>query len=489
MGEVYDVIVVGAGYGGVTAAARLAHAGKRVLLVDKNRIPGGKAMTVRRSGARFELWPIAGGPAAGSRFHELAELVGSDRANPILQPEVAAEFVYLPDTGAPRSFTMPARPVTNPLDLVQRFSRLGVHPARLTGLLPMTILTLLWPSRSLAALDRISMLSWLRTFRLPAPMHSFIAALMNLLFVVPVDRLPVSAALRTTRDFFRGGAGRYHAGGFGSIAEDATRFVTARGGSYLPSTRVRRILVEHGRVRGVETARGVHYAPVVISNAGIQPTVLGLVGADRFPSAYAARIRSLEPSLAFVGVRYHLDAPVFRVPMTMLFGDRSWWDTERFEQARRGNWPRDPLIFAVVPALYDPELAGERERQVALIGTLCSPDPTSPMSAEAIRRVDEMVARHWPELPGHTVHRAPFSAAHVSRASRDPVLPGMGGECIGLAQVIGQCGRSKPCARAPIPGLYYVGCDAGGYGCGTHQAVDSGFRVADLVLSDDGALE
>jgi hypothetical protein len=26
-----------------------------------------------------------------------------------------------------------------------------------------------------------------------------------------------------------------------------------------------------------------------------------------------------------------------------------------------------------------------------------------------------------------------------------------------------------------------VGCDAGGYGCGTHQAADSGVKVADLV--------
>jgi hypothetical protein len=32
-----------------------------------------------------------------------------------------------------------------------------------------------------------------------------------------------------------------------------------------------------------------------------------------------------------------------------------------------------------------------------------------------------------------------------------------------------------------LPGLFYVGCDAGGYGCGTHQAVDSGINVADLV--------
>jgi hypothetical protein len=30
--------------------------------------------------------------------------------------------------------------------------------------------------------------------------------------------------------------------------------------------------------------------------------------------------------------------------------------------------------------------------------------------------------------------------------------------------------------------LFYVGCDAGGYGVGTQQAVDSGINVADTVI-------
>jgi prolycopene isomerase len=66
------------------------------------------------------------------------------------------------------------------------------------------------------------------------------------------------------------------------------------------------------------------------------------------------------------------------------------------------------------------------------------------------------------------------------------VLPGCGGEAVGLAQVVGQVGSSKPDARTPLEGLYIVGCDAGGRGAGTHQAVDSGFNVAAMVDSDLG---
>ena len=61
------------------------------------------------------------------------------------------------------------------------------------------------------------------------------------------------------------------------------------------------------------------------------------------------------------------------------------------------------------------------------------------------------------------------------------MLPNQGGECIGLGQVVGQGGRKKPSVSAPIRGLFFVGCDAGGYGVGTQQATDSGLNVANEV--------
>jgi len=33
-----------------------------------------------------------------------------------------------------------------------------------------------------------------------------------------------------------------------------------------------------------------------------------------------------------------------------------------------------------------------------------------------------------------------------------------------------------------VSGLFYVGCDAGGTGVGTQQAIESGMNVADEVL-------
>lgn len=51
----YDAIVIGAGNGGLAAAAVLAKGGKRVALFEKNRTPGGVASSFRRGRFDFEV--------------------------------------------------------------------------------------------------------------------------------------------------------------------------------------------------------------------------------------------------------------------------------------------------------------------------------------------------------------------------------------------------------------------------------------------------
>jgi choline dehydrogenase-like flavoprotein len=42
-------------------------------------------------------------------------------------------------------------------------------------------------------------------------------------------------------------------------------------------------------------------------------------------------------------------------------------------------------------------------------------------------------------------------------------------------------GVNQPSPKSPIHGLYYVGCNAGGSGLGTHQAVDSALNVFEML--------
>ena len=53
MAAKYDVVVVGAGNAGLSAAVKCAVEGKKTLLIDQHNLPGGCASSFRRG--RFEL--------------------------------------------------------------------------------------------------------------------------------------------------------------------------------------------------------------------------------------------------------------------------------------------------------------------------------------------------------------------------------------------------------------------------------------------------
>ena len=82
--EVYDVVVIGAGIGGLSVAALLAKAGKSVLLVERHDRPGGYAHGFKRRGFHFDsgVHLVSGcgfeGYLNGSTIHKICLAVGID---------------------------------------------------------------------------------------------------------------------------------------------------------------------------------------------------------------------------------------------------------------------------------------------------------------------------------------------------------------------------------------------------------------------------
>lgn len=477
----YDVIVVGAGFGGSACAALLAKRGLKVLLLDKNAKAGGKAMAISKKGFTYTVWLVIAAPVTGNLFEVVLKELGMEDKVELIAPD-GNGAIYRNSSGKYEMFPqMPAGEVMDPNKL---FDWLEVkEEEREDALKLFTELALMGP-QDIDTLHDISFHEWLSRYKVPKGVYSFLSgATTNGFFVVPIDAMAASEAVRTLQDIFLRSGGLFCKGGIGRVAETFAEAVQANGGKVLMRTRVEKIAVEQGKVTGVVTGKGSFQAPIVVSNAGIQPTVLKLVGEEHFDRSYVNYVRDLIPSWGFMGTRYFLNKKVTGDQYGgVIFSDETHWSLERWLKAKSGDMPEEMVVWYEIPSNYDPD-AAPPGKQFLMTGYFCPADPQ--MTAKEKKRWwdkgEEIFCRVFPDLPKHIEFKEGYSTHDVCALTRDQVLPGQGGECIGLGQVVGQAGRYKPSVKAPVQGLFYVGCDAGGYGIGTHQAVDSGINVANVV--------
>ncbi|MFQ5515857.1 MAG: phytoene desaturase family protein [Myxococcota bacterium] len=477
--ENYDAIVIGAGFGGSSCAGLLAKRGLKVLLVEKNAVAGGKAMSLSKKGFRYTAWVVIGAPVEGNLYQvvldeldvaDLATLVVPEGKGSIYRTS-AGKFVRMPET------------TSEQLDPDVVFDWLEIPQDERSAALEFFANMTLMPPDEIEALRGTSFGDWIRRARVPPALYAFIVSLCcDGMFMVPVDTLDAPEAVTSLQAIFTRGGGIFCEGGFGRVAEACCEAVRRNGSDVLMSTRVKRIVVEDGRVAGIETDKGHFDAPIVISNAGLQPTVLKLVGVKHFDKSYVNYVRDLVPSLSLIGHRYFLSRPVTDAAFGVIFSDTSPWTLERFDRARAGEASREGVLYYEVPSNYDPKAAPEG-KQVLITGSFCPPNPDlddEELDAWA-RAGEEALFGAFPEIERFIEAKDFYTTRSVSNATRDSVVPGAGGETIGLGQIVGQCGDQKPSIRAPISGLFYVGADAGGTGIGTQQAIESGMNVANAV--------
>jgi phytoene dehydrogenase-like protein len=477
MAEEYDVVVVGAGPGGSTCSALLAKWGLRTLLLDKNAQVGGKAMTLSRDGFRYEMWPIIACPSTQTKFEEVVRLLGLENKVQFHRPHPLSRVSYKAPSGEIRTIELPG--AGQAVDPGKLFAFFGVGDGEIAEVTRLFTDLLAMPRHEQDLLDHVSVLEFLDRYKIPRSLYSFIASFQSEgTQEVPNDVSCASEFVRVFQDNNTKGGGIYPAGGFGSMYTAFADVVNENGGQVMLNARVEKITVEDGRVTGVSTSRGHLSAPIVVSNAGIQPTVLKLVGPEHFDKGYVNYVRDLVPSLGFAGVRYFLSKPVLDCQSLMFFSDNTVSTTGHYLKAKAGKMPEEVYVYVSTNSIY-PGMAPEG-KQLVYTGLSCPADPKTDIKPW-IDLVEKNVARLWPDIMKYVERKEYYGPAEVSALSRDSVVPGAGGECVGLGQIVGQCGRYQPAANAPIRGLFYVGFDAGSWGFGNHKAVESGLNVARTV--------
>ena len=479
MDEKYDAIVIGSGLGGSVCAGLLAKTGMKTLLVEKNNKPGGKSMGISVKGFRGEMWPTFGIPVEGGPFVDAFEKLGIPDKLDVIPGSVSMMYRRKGEAWT-TMVDAPGVKVDDPS--ANLFESWGLDAEERVECIKVLAEIALFTPEQLDELDEISVQQWIeKRGDVPKPIQRFLATHSNLMATGVYELVAMSEIARVMQ-VFAGRTNGYPRGGYGRIIDDILEVFKANGGEVLTGAKVQSITVDEGRVTGVKTKDKTFKASIVVSNAGIQPTVLKLAGEEHFDKGYVGYVRDIVPSLGFTCIRYIFSKPVMEHGVYVATTEDSFLDVERLEKMRDGIIPDEIALDGVVASHFDPEMA-PKGKQMLLLGTWCTPDPRGKEIKPLHKKIDELFAEMFPDAVPYIESREGFMGpAEVSTLSRDQVVPGVGGEAAGSAVTVGYCGKHKPNPRSPLPGLFFVGHDAGGGGyLATHQAVFSGINVAPLV--------
>jgi phytoene dehydrogenase-like protein len=396
----YDVAIIGGGHNGLVAAALLARAGRRTVVLEKADRVGGCAMTaevvpgfrvpalahwaaldaetvgaleLERHGLQIiRSSVVASAPAADGRLLTLwrdreravKEIASISARDADRYPRFLNSFAAV--SGVVRSLTRnvpPAVDETNAADLV-------------------ALLKTLRAFRALPKPDAYRLLRWL-----PMPVADLVhewfeseplGALLGAggvfgSFLGP--RSPGSAAVLLLRGSGEGhpfGRGWAAHGGIGAVADALAAAARAGGAEIRTGATVREIVVGNGAAVGVTLDSGEEIkARRVVSNLDPRRTFVNLVDAVQLPRAFVADIRRIRMRGILAKVNFALSAaPRFGGLEKLSDGDRAAVlsgairlcpnldSMERaFDAAKYGQISDEPWLELTVPSAADPGLA------------------------------------------------------------------------------------------------------------------------------------
>jgi phytoene desaturase len=345
----YDVIVVGAGCGGLTAGAILSERGWKVLVVEQAQRVGGCCSTFVKDGFHFDV---------GATILEIIDPIEAAfrLLGTTLEREVrlsTCDPIYNVIFKDGTSFTVPLslEETSEVLSLIAPGDLAGWHAysARMSEFIE-TALEGFFVSPARGIADMLRMLAKTpRLLRFPDLFASSYQAVLEKYFKDDAVRqsmsyqsfycgLPPGLAPDVFAMFpFSEHRGLYYPeGGMIQIPEALRRRGEGEGMEVILDRRVSRIMVSGGKARGVELADGTEIASrVVLSDINAKTLYLELVGEKHLHALARRGIRSYELSVSapvlHLGVDYRppLDAhhSLLAVPMETL--NDYWWNNYR----------------------------------------------------------------------------------------------------------------------------------------------------------------
>jgi prolycopene isomerase len=483
--ERYDVVVVGAGLGGLSAAACLAKAGRSVLLVERQDGPGGNAHAFERGEYTFD--PAIHVTAHGYNIEFLDVYLGAlglaERLDLVLM-----DSLYSVAVDGER-FTLPVGEQA----VVDYFA--GLFPAEAEGIAryvetaaQVTRESQAPPPRVAlkdleAVMEALPMLFKYRSSTLGDAIGEFVsdpqaASLLGAQWPymgLPPSKLSFMAGTGVWMAFMEQGP-VYVRGSFQRLADVLAEAVRGSGGEIVYESEVSRIEVEDGRVAGVviDGERRVG-APLVVSNADAKLTFERLLGEENVPDRFMKRVRRMRPSISAFLLYSACTLPVHELDLASeVFVYEHWNHDASWEDVQEG---RLGGMWLSIPTLHDRSLAPEGEHLV-MFTSLMPYDIGEPWEQAKARYAEQAIEKVEGVLPGYRDSITFVDSATPETFERYTLAEQ--GAIYGWANAPNQVQPKRLPHETPIEGLYLAGhwTDPG---TGSVRCLLSGLRTAATI--------
>lgn len=474
--EEYDIVVIGAGIGGLTCAAYLAKKGMKVKVFEQHYVPGGCCSSFSRKGFKFDagVLHLTGGKESGAFQRVLSAL---EMENEFEFKEQFQRFVF---PGLTIDSSKDAKALPRQLKELFPDEKKGITSFfnTITGIYE-DIKKLPTLSPLLAKYKASSFQDLVNEHIKDAKLKAIVYANWHLWYPMWRSSAVDYAALLITEQL----RGYYYpVGGIQSVPDALVRVLKRHGGEIEYKTFVDKIILEKGKAAGIETRKGKRIrAGQVVSNIAARSTFLNLVGKENLPKDFVKTLDRLEISLSsfyvYLGVDMDPRTAGVDAPETIVY--ETYDNTKEWNRLLRGE-PAIPCFGIAIPTLVDPSLAPPN-KHVVIVMTM-APYYLSGKSwrEEKERFAKELIDRAEKLIPGlseHTIVQDAATPLTYERYTLNSLGAAMGW-AFSPSMFLKRLEQ-----KTPIPNLYLAGhwTMPGG---GVPAVALSGLRAARLILSE-----